>query len=400
VLIFVTSCKDEEPIQPREEIISLPEIFITTENNEPVVSKDVYLNATFVFKDSTGAWADIDTTATTIKGRGNTTWTHYPKKPYKLKFKDKISLFGLIAAKEWVLLANAIDETFGLMNAVAFEAAHRLGMSYTNHSYFVDLYLNDEYQGIYQLTEQVEVKEGRIDIDENNSLLIEMSEEFDEPFQFRSDILNLPVMIKNPESDAGVEYAKQLINELEKLLFAENFPNNKWRDLVNVNSLIDYLIVQEIAGNYECYHPKSTYMYVEKLGNGNKYDKITFGPVWDFDHAFGWVNGDKHFLADNKIIFSKDTEEYLAGSKFFRQFFYDSDFVNQYKAYWNKMKSQFNFDNFIDKQAKYINISAEKDMGLWEYWYHRTQKYDEYISEMKKYIKDRIIFLDGQINSW
>jgi len=89
-----------------------------------------------------------------IRVRGNST-AGYDKKPYRIKFGEKVSLFGKDPAKSWVLLANWFDGTFAL-NAIAFELGQKMGLEFTNSSTMVDVWINNQYKGIYQLTEQIQ----------------------------------------------------------------------------------------------------------------------------------------------------------------------------------------------------------------------------------------------------
>ena len=242
VAMSLFSCKpDNEP-----ETSKLPKIFIETENNAEVVSKESWLNATFTFEDETGKYPNLNAVETQIRGRGNATW-NLPKKPYRLRFPSSnlVPLFGLTPARNWVLLAFYQDVTF-LVNPIGYELSRRLANDnsfFSHHSFHIELYMNGVYQGIYMVTEHNEIAPGRVDIPaDNNSLLIEIDQYFDEPYKFKSDVLSLPVMIKHPESDYGVESAKTIINELEALLFTDDYLNN-WNaitDIVDINSLINY----------------------------------------------------------------------------------------------------------------------------------------------------------------
>ncbi|KAA6305826.1 hypothetical protein EZS27_042520, partial [termite gut metagenome] len=149
-----------------------------------------------------------------IRGRGNVTWT-YPKKPYRLKFDKKISVFGLGEAKSWVLLANYRDPTL-IMNTVAFELGHKLKFPYTNHANHVEMFVNEEYKGSYMLTEQVQVDKYRIDIDEKKDFFVELDTYYDEEIKFRSALINLPVNVKSPEvkNESEIEFVKIAINNL------------------------------------------------------------------------------------------------------------------------------------------------------------------------------------------
>jgi hypothetical protein len=400
LMIFI-SCKDPDPAPPAPGpsgdgdttvpyAEGLPKIYINTENGAPVESKDVYLNATFSFVDSTGEYAKIDPVATTIKGRGNSTWWDFPKKPYRLKFPEKISLFNLTAAKNWVLLANYQDPTF-LLNTTTFKIANILGMPYTHNAFNVDLYMNGEYVGNYLLTEQNEVKTGRVDIDEFTEYLMEIDNYYDEAYKFKTNIIQLPVMLKSPEADAAVDSMQKFMNKLERLMFekSENFPNNNWRDMVDVPSLIDYLIVNEIVFNSEIRNPASVYCYVKNDG------KLYFGPCWDFDRAYSYNYSDfLYFTPTTGTVLHYDTpiEELTApGSKFWVRFFADKSFKTQFKQRWDEVEPQLSsIYSYIDSVAALNATSYKLDYVLWN---KSHLDYQDQIHKLKTYLQVRIDWL-------
>ena len=106
-----------------------------------------------------------------IRGRGNSSWLWYDKKPYRIKLDEKSKILGLKSNKDWVLLANYRDAT-DLMNVFVFELGKALNMPFTNNSRFVEVTLNGDYSGLYQLTEQIEVAKSRVDINEKNGILL------------------------------------------------------------------------------------------------------------------------------------------------------------------------------------------------------------------------------------
>ncbi|MBO7367791.1 MAG: hypothetical protein J6U24_04260, partial [Paludibacteraceae bacterium] len=67
---------------------TLPVMYIFTENNAEITSKEVYLNASY-YLDANGVegYESIGSAdnmlVTKIKGRGNYTWTGFDKKPYR-----------------------------------------------------------------------------------------------------------------------------------------------------------------------------------------------------------------------------------------------------------------------------------------------------------------------------
>ena len=118
-----------------------------------------------------GKYTDIPLRAAKIKQRGNSTRLWYDKKPYRIKFQEKTEMLGLAANKDWVLLANFRDPT-NLMNALAFDIAREMGnFNFVNANRFVEVEINGDYKGLYQLTEQVEQAENRVNVAADGVLL-------------------------------------------------------------------------------------------------------------------------------------------------------------------------------------------------------------------------------------
>src|SRR5690606_506515 len=106
-----------------------------------------------------------------------------------LKLDTKASILGLGAAKDWVLLANYQDYTL-MTNAVAMKVGQQLGIPYTNTMIPIDVIINGKLRGNYNLTQQIEIQENRVNIGEDGFIL-ELDNHYDEEFKFRSKILNL-----------------------------------------------------------------------------------------------------------------------------------------------------------------------------------------------------------------
>ena len=145
----------------------LPTIYIETEGGRPIVSKEDYVDAVLHYVDSNGV-KTYD--ALGVRGRGNSTW-NLEKKPYRIKFAEKQEFMGpeRAKAKSWTLLANFADKTL-LRNAVAACIGDFAGQPFTAGAQFVDLVLNGTYLGNYQLSDQVEVRKKRVDIDEQDEI--------------------------------------------------------------------------------------------------------------------------------------------------------------------------------------------------------------------------------------
>ena len=377
----------------------LPVIRIDTKDYAPILNKVDYVNMTFALTDPNNPTNNIviENTTDGIRGRGNTTWG-FPKKPYRIKFDKKQSLFGLPEAKSWVLLAEYLDPTL-IKNTVAFELGGRFNLHY-NHTYrHVELYLNGVYRGTYGLTEQNQVGYGRVDIDEKEGWLVEFDFHYDEEPKFRTTNYNLPVMIKSPEtepvniSNNAYDFVRKDINELCDSMASINFPENGYRNLINMEQLISYFMVPIIIGYGDLEAPGSVYAYKDKN------EKISMGPLWDYDMTFGYGLGNTPGYTLNASYNTKcsPTEKPITSNSFFNRFFQDPVFLVKWKEFWNDKYSEISsILQFIDETANKINKSAEENFKIW--WIDYPVDFNEQIGIMKNYYETRITYLNVEYN--
>jgi spore coat protein CotH len=363
----------------------LPVVKITTAESQTIKSRENYIDAMITITDPDNQYT-LEETQTQIRGRGNTTWW-YPKKPYRIKFYEKQSLFGLTKAKSWVLLANHQDPTL-MMNTIAFELGRRMDLPYTNHAVPVEVILNGAYEGSYVLTEQVQVGKGRVDIDEDDGFLVELDSYYDEEPKFRTPVSQLPVMIKSPEDltdPAGYDFVKEQINDLEAAVFSGEFPGNGYRDLIDMDTFVKLLLINQIVGNTEAGIPKSVYMYKDK---GDK--KISMGPLWDFDWGFG-------YSGEGNVYFEKS--DYLVGwHPFFTRLFDDPVFAGRYKELWNAYYEDIaGIGSFIDETAAMLEASQRENFTRWQ-WLNKPVYANE-IAKMKIWWNARVSYLNAEINN-
>jgi spore coat protein CotH len=253
----------------------------------------------------------------------------------------------------------------------------------------VEVIFNGQYAGSYVLTEQVQVGKGRVDIDKNRGFLVELDRRYDDDPKFRTDILGLPVMIKSPE-DSGYDFVKDAINELEAAIFSPEFPENGYRELINVNSFIDYLLINDMLMNWELQVPSSVFMYKDKD------EKISMGPLWDFDGGFGYEDDGKTFFTriEERIPFSSMRAG--QGGRFFQRFFEDPYFREKYKNRWNEKYADIAaMEAFIDQMAEALDKSQEMNYKVW--WWKKVNYKDE-IEKMKIWWRARIDYLNTEIN--
>lgn len=371
---------------------TLPHVFIETEGNQPIVSKDDYLNAT-VRIDGKKEYLSYEGT-TKVKGRGNSTWG-LDKKPYRLKLDKKAALLGLDAEKDWVLLANYLDPTL-MLNAVAMKTGQLLGLPFTNHIVPVDVTINGKYMGNYMFTEQVEISEARVNVDDVDGVLLELDTNYDEDWKFKSGNYNLPVMVKDPEvtSDARMERIKSDFHLLENAVASADFPNTNYKEYIDINSLVNYLIVYNLTQNMEINHPKSTYMHKEAKSN-----KYTMGPIWDFDWGFDYEGKNVHFTAYNRALFPVSGMEPAIGRSFFGRFFLDPEFKALYKQRWNEFTANKlpELYDYLNRYAASIEISKEADYQKWKF---AGKNFKEEVKKLNEWLANRVKYIDSEVKNY
>ena len=318
------------------------QLYITTADGKAITSKEEYVDC-HLSLDGQGAFPNLSAEAQ-IRGRGNSSWLWYAKKPYRIKFREKQAVLGLAKAKSWVLLANYRDVT-DLMNTFVFETGQWLGLQYTNHTRYVEVYINGSYNGLYQLTEQVQQNKNRVAVSDDHGLLISLDVDDgpgESPYaadNFWSKVYKMPVAVKYPDDEFftsnTVDSVKNVLAELEQAIKSQSW--HRVEQLLDYTSVIKYLQIQELVYNVELSAPRSVYMY--KDGSG----KWFMGPLWDFDagYDFDWnqmTTGHTFFTDYRETVMGTDplkrNGNYSYVPKFFTDLFGCHDFVKAYKAQW------------------------------------------------------------------
>jgi len=388
----------------------LPVIKINTQNGVEIESREIYVNMTFSLTDPNNPRNNVTKTnmKDLIRGRGNDSWANpnAHKKSYRIKFDKKTILFGLEAAKSWNMIAQYRDPTL-LFNVVAFELGNRFALPFNHSFHFVELYLNGEYKGNYLLTEHNQVGAGRVDIDENEGWLVELDQYYDTEPKFMTTNYDIPVMIKSPEfepadiSNPMCDFVRNEINALTHAVASPDFPENGYRNLINISTFIDFIMINEITNNKEIVSPGSIYMHKDKD------DLINMGPLWDFDSGYGFLPD--FFLSNisgEYFYHYPDTKTPL--HDFFSKLFEDPIFLAKYKERWNeKYDDIISIPDFIDEMANKLKRSAEQNFQTWWYRTHapwtdtNTAEPNDYlasVSALKNYYNTRIDYLNNELN--
>lgn len=292
--------------------LELPVMEINTDNGLAITSKEDYVGCKVSISNSDYIYC-FDEITGKIKGRGNSTWG-MPKKPYKLKFDSKVDLFGNGKAKTWTLIANYCDPSL-VRNYFAYEIGRAIGSDYCTTTQFIELYLNNEYQGVYLVCEQNEVGKTRVNIDEsydnvNCGYLLELDgRSVDEGIE-NIDYFKIEDMvyaIKSPDSGDerfSVEFVDFIKNYLYESIDALNGGNiDTVKEYVDITSFAKSLVIHELFKSVD-FGWTSFYLYRDKNG------LLKSGPVWDFDISSGncnYVDNDNYdnFFSEGNFWYRK-----------------------------------------------------------------------------------------------
>lgn len=286
-----------------------------------------------------------------VKVRGNWTTT-YQKKPLRIKFSEKQNLLGLnnnAEMKNWVLLAEYKDASMLRDKTVLSIAQEILGEDelYVADATFVEVEINEEYWGVYLLTELQQINENRVNIteapkdytgtdigyfmefdgyfeneDELQSFFVDYADNaplipFDGNDGSGKTITCLSERRSDKKSDVGItiksdiysqeqhDFIESYVNNVYRIMYSSAYENKSYvfnsdytkiiedesispqeavENVVDVHSLADMYIISEIACDADIYW-SSFFMDVDFGVNGNK--KLTFEAPWDYDSAMG-----------------------------------------------------------------------------------------------------------------
>ncbi len=429
--LMFAACGEETPVVPGPDPEPGPQLSpahqvavlsIETEKGTPVTGKESkdYVNCTLTLDHPDD---NYDYTGTgRIRGRGNSTWNWYDKKPYRIKLDEKASIIGLAAEKDWVLLANYRDPSH-IMNAFVFELAHLMGLPYTNHSRYVEVTLNGDYIGVYQLTEQIEQGKNRVAVDDVDGVIISLDAD-DGPEHsprakdnFWSSVYSMPVCVKYPEeedlSTARKEEIKEEFAELESAILAvrqnKGKPQaiktamDKVRELLDVQSFIDFLIIQELIYNVELAAPRSMYMHKDKDG------KWIMGPIWDCDAGFDFdwgtmTTGHNFFDSYQEHVLGSDPVHHTGSywvPEFFTDLFRSDDFCNEFYARWEEISPRI-MTEVWDNTWKYLEGMGEaldRNADRWPIYFPSDDRpmqeidYNVELANMYSWLSSRVDYL-------
>ena len=423
----------------------IPAVFIETESGTSDLintDKNVKEPGTITVLEPDGS-ISLEHSLEYMKGRGNTSYTEFEKKPYQIKLTKSAPFLGMESGKKWVFVSNSADSTL-IRNALSRSLGQHLGLAQSEEGTFVDLYVNKEYLGNYYVVEKIEVQENRLPISdlekateyENDTEdlssyetawtdttkarqipndpdditggdLIERG--FDNRFLKEVEInesyfiteAKECFIVRDPEytSEAQIAYIDSYVQSVENaILSAEGIDSatgKSYQDLIDVDSFVRKYLLEEITANYDG-GVASSYFYKD---SDTIDSRLYAGPVWDYDVS--WGNSPAYL---GQISTSPERLSRLSShsdsSVWFQSLYNKPEFYQQIiSCYRDEISSYLSLlaDEILPMLDEITAASAAMDQVRWEEQYVEngySGDRSKQIAFLADYITGRKAFLD------
>jgi len=441
VLILLGSCMDsEETVETTEAKIveisaadKLPQVSVNTNGqeipNEPKIFAEISI-------ENKGALTHEGFIGIEIRGQSS---QMFPKKQYGFETRDSenedidVSLLGLPEEEDWILYAPYSDKSL-IRNALIYDISRDIGR-YSSRLVFVELFLNNIYDGLYILMEKLKRDKNRIDINKLKSsenegedltggyiIKIDKEDSYHQLNSFTSSILppnsksnqQIRFVFHTPDEDDITDeqrnYIKSYISTFEAALNSNQFldAENGYSKYIDIASFVDFFILNELSNNVDGYR-LSTWLVKDKN------ELLSIGPIWDFNLAFGNANycdGGRYDVWAYKFN-ERCPNDFWQVPFWWDRFMEDNNFKSLLQQRWNALRNnELSENSILSKIDKYVSLfessgSGEANFRRWqilgEYvWPNEFigGSYLEEINYLKDWISNRLVWIDGEIGKF
>ncbi len=423
----------------------IPAVFIETESgiSDQINSdKNIKEPGTIKVLEPDGSFS-LEHSLEYIKGRGNTSYTEFDKKPYQIKLTQDAPFLDMEPGKKWVFVSNSADSSL-IRNALSRSLAGHLNLPQSEEGTFVDLYVNKEYVGNYYVVEKIEIQENRLLLsdlqkatehenetedlstyetawtdttkakqipndpeDITGGYLIER--DFDNRFLKEVEInesyfiteAKECFIVRDPEytSEAQIAYIDSYVQSVENAILSadgiDGTTGKSYRDLIDVDSFVRKYLLEEVTANYDG-GVASSYFYKD---SDTIDGRLYAGPVWDYDVS--WGNSPAYL---GQISTSPERLSRLAShsdsSVWFQSLYHKPEVYEKIVSCYAQEISPYLTllaDEILPMLDEITAASAAMDQVRWEDQYARngySGDRSEQITFIADYIKARKDFLD------
>lgn len=323
---------------------------------------------------------------------------------------NNVSLLGMPQENDWVLNGLAFDASL-IRDYLSFNLSARIG-NYAPRQRYCEVVINQDYKGLYVLTEKVKVDDERVDIlkiDPDDNTLPDITGGYlikadkvtwEDPSAWtmltylgtETDFIH-----ERPDQStittAQHDYIKSVFMALSAKAtnpsISQGFPS-----VIDVPSFVDFMLVNELAANVDAYQ-FSTFFHKDKNG------KLRAGPLWDLNLTYG---NDLFFwgLDRSKVSTWQFSNGDNVGPRFWQDLFNTGTFRCYMSKRWNQLTSPgaalnlTSLNTFIDETVAQISEAAVRENSRWG----TVGNHANEISKIKQFLNDRIVWMTGGLGSF
>ncbi len=384
---------------------TLPVLYINTVDEQPIVDKINYIDGDY-YLDANGC-GDYESIGTMenplplqIRGRGNSSWWGFDKKPYRLKLESKAALLGMPKSKHWILLSQAGDWLAHGRNYLNFKISEKLGMPYTTRCVPLEVVLNGDYIGMYFLTEQIRIEKNRVNIEEQTDedtdstmvtggWLLEI-DNYQEENQLRFVDPKKPdgimkVTYHSPEilSEVQLNYLSDLISKVNESVNTDDKSSREWEKYIDIEALARFYMMLEAVDDCEGFSG-SCWFYKDR----GESTKLIWGPFWDSGSSLG----NRNYHIEEQNFFYEDEPNY-ARNHWIGEIAKFPRFQIAIKKWWKKYRDEVfpTMQAEVDAYGQLTEAAFACDFLRWgdksatQLWYYR-RKYVTLLSNKRDFL--------------
>ena len=378
-----------------------------------------------------------------IRGASSSGWL---KKSYSIETEKadssnrNVSLLGMPKENDWVLYAPYYDRSL-MRNVFTYRLVESWGR-YAPRTRYCELVLNGNYQGVYVLTEKIKRDKNRVDIkkmdDDDNAgdsltggYIFKLDKESWKP-NFPGKYRPTPEAPHHshyqyvyPKPDrltpSQADYIKHYFWAFEDAVQSSR-PHDTvtgYPAYIDIASFVDHFLISELAKNVDSYY-FSCYFHKDRDSRGGK---ITMGPVWDYNFAYGNVayNDAEHYTGWELMFFlnhnhAHPTDPYPVPF-WWNNLIHDSLFVERVIARWHGLRQSLltpeRVNTFVDAVADTLDEAKERNFSIWigpgdpaapgDGWFPPDDPIDDFtsyadeINYLKMWTGQRIRWIDDNV---
>jgi hypothetical protein len=352
------------------------------------------------------------------------------KKSYRLELVDRnqkdhdLPLLGLPAGSDWVLHSCGYDPIC-LRNSLVYALAQQFG-HYAPRTRFVELVLDNEYQGLYVLIERVRRDRNRVNLPRPSARGAEG--DITGGYIFKTDL---------GEGNPGDRVSRDWVSSVSQTVYSYYYPRfdaitaaqkaylqdhvsrfeavmrgpgwndarTGYRQWIDVPSWVDFALLQELSMNPDAYF-KSVYLQKWPRAMG---DKIAVGPLWDFDLAFGvaefrdarntqgWAHTMNRFGGERVLYDPPGKIPYVP--EYWERLWTDEAFQRDLKCRWQELRNgplrDDALNGMIDGWLDELSVALPRDAARWSELPKNAYSGGE--ESLKNFLGKRLAWMDANL---